>query len=145
MTRRGGRSRPLPSDPKPAAPARDRAPAGASLLDRFAERYGAWLLSGAIVLYVAIVGAHVWFKVRYYLYSDIDCAIFVQAVNGFTVGATLTSGTSITGSAAAIKGTGFTTLTMANVSSSGNTGGGSITGTDGTVNVTPAGGIRQPR
>jgi hypothetical protein len=67
--------------------------------------------------------------------------VFVEAANGFNVGATLTGGTSITGSAAAIKGTGFATLTLANVSSSGNTSGGSIAGTNGTVNITPAGGI----
>jgi predicted outer membrane repeat protein len=70
-----------------------------------------------------------------------NAGVFVEAVNGQTVGATLTGGTSITSSVAAIKGTGFATLTLANVSSSGNTSGGSIAGTAGTVNITPAGGI----
>jgi uncharacterized membrane protein len=60
-------------------------------LDRWTDRHRHWLLAAAIALYAAIFGFHVWLKYRYYLYSDIDAALFVQAVDGLLHGTRFSS------------------------------------------------------
>ncbi|MBI1797859.1 MAG: DUF2079 domain-containing protein [Candidatus Eisenbacteria bacterium] len=76
--------------PRAADASAPRAPRPSGL-DRFCERHAPWLLAGAIAVFVALHAAHVWLKYRYYLYSDIDCAMFAQAVDGILRGSTFSS------------------------------------------------------
>ena len=49
------------------------------------------MLAAMMALYVALFSWHVWLKYRYYLYSDIDCAMFVQAVEAILRGSLFSS------------------------------------------------------
>jgi uncharacterized membrane protein len=44
-----------------------------------------------VVLWAAVFSYHVFLKYRYYLYSDIDCAMFVQVVDGILHGSLFSS------------------------------------------------------
>jgi len=55
-------------------------------VDRFCERHGPLLLAGMILAWAATFSVFSWFKFRYYLYSDIDLAVFAQAVDGLLHG-----------------------------------------------------------
>jgi uncharacterized membrane protein len=60
-------------------------------VDAFCERRGPHLLAVMIGLWTAIFSWHVHLKYRYYLYTDIDCALFVQIVDGILRGSLFSS------------------------------------------------------
>jgi uncharacterized membrane protein len=60
-------------------------------VDHLCERHARVLLAGMMAAWVALFSAHVWLKYRYYLYSDIDLAMFVQAVDGLLHGTMFSS------------------------------------------------------
>jgi len=67
---------------------RHRAP---SRLDAVCERHTPVVLSGMIGLWILVFARFLHLKYRYYLYSDIDCALFVQIVNGILHGSLVSS------------------------------------------------------
>ena len=60
-------------------------------LDAFCARHATTLLTAMIVLWSAVFSYHVFLKYRFYLYSDIDCPMFVQAVDGLLRGSLFSS------------------------------------------------------
>lgn len=62
------------------------APPFIARLDRACTRHARAILALMIVAWVAAFAVHVWLKYRYYLYSDIDLPMFVQAVDGLLHG-----------------------------------------------------------
>ncbi|MGH7731294.1 MAG: DUF2079 domain-containing protein [Candidatus Eiseniibacteriota bacterium] len=68
----------------------DRRKPGAARLtariDGICERHGRVVLAAMIVAWTAVFSTFTWLKYRYYLYSDIDLAMFVQAVDGLLHG-----------------------------------------------------------
>lgn len=60
--------------------------AGEGWLDRMGERYARPILAAMMLLEAGVLSWFVLLKFRFYLYSDIDCALFVQAVDGILRG-----------------------------------------------------------
>jgi hypothetical protein len=56
------------------------------LLDRRCERHARLLLALMMAAWAGLFSYHAWLKYRYYLYSDIDLPLFVQAVDGILHG-----------------------------------------------------------
>jgi uncharacterized membrane protein len=54
--------------------------------ERFCERHARLILGSMIATWAAVYAFHAWLKYRYYLYTDIDLSIFVQAVDGMLRG-----------------------------------------------------------
>ncbi|MBI5708837.1 MAG: DUF2079 domain-containing protein [Candidatus Eisenbacteria bacterium] len=67
------------------------APARASRLEAFCARRSRAILWAMIALYAAAFSAVCAIKVRYYLYTDFDLAIFAQATDGILRGTTFSS------------------------------------------------------
>jgi len=99
MSHRTARSSP-PSAPGAAGKARrasrrpsppGRAPRLPARIDGVCERHGRVLLAGMVVTWAALFSTFTWIKYRYYLYSDIDLPLFVQAVDGLLHGTMFSS------------------------------------------------------
>jgi uncharacterized membrane protein len=71
---------------RPAAAAGRALPPALALLDRQCERHARLLLALMIAAWAGLFSYHAWLKYRYYLYSDIDLPLFVQAVDGILHG-----------------------------------------------------------
>src|SRR5262245_15270654 len=81
----GTPARSAPSSRTPASPPRGLPPWLASG-DRLCARHAPVLLALMIVAWVGLFSYHAWLKYRFYLYSDIDLPLFVQAVDGLLHG-----------------------------------------------------------
>lgn len=60
-------------------------------LDALCERRASVILAVMVTLWAAVFSSVAYLKYRYYLYSDIDCALFVQIVNGILHGSAFSS------------------------------------------------------
>ena len=81
-----------PSPPGRAAPSAARPSARLpARIDGACERHGRVILAGMIVAWAAVFSVFTWLKYRYYLYSDIDLPMFVQAVDGLLHGTMFSS------------------------------------------------------
>ncbi len=68
-----------------------RAPAGLARLDAVCERHGRLLLAVIVVAWAGVFSFHCGLKYRHYLYTDIDLALFTQAVDGLLHGRMVSS------------------------------------------------------
>ena len=68
-----------------------RDPRSPGRIDASCERHAPVILAVMVTLWAAVFSSVAYLKYRYYLYTDIDCALFVQVVDGILHGSTFSS------------------------------------------------------
>ncbi len=87
----GGRAHPSAHSARATPPRAPRGPGLLQRLDGVAQRHARPVLAVMIVTWASVFSIYSWLKYRYYLYSDIDLAMFVQAVDGLLHGTLFSS------------------------------------------------------
>lgn len=87
----GGRARPAAAPARAPAPRAHQRPGVLARIDGVCARHARLILGAMIVTWAAVFSFCAWRKYRYYLYSDIDLGMFVQAVDGLLRGTMFSS------------------------------------------------------